>query len=68
MRLPTRGGAVQRISMRTRPSLPLTGTHRRDKPLLWVVVGTFFMAPPLGVVHLLFTKGTPATARKMNSR
>jgi hypothetical protein len=48
-------GAAQRISRRTRPSVAVTGTHRRARPVRVVVVSTFFTGRSSLVVHRPFT-------------
>jgi len=43
-------GALQRISIRVRPSLPTTGTQRTARPVSVVRVVAFFTAGPLSLV------------------
>jgi hypothetical protein len=49
VRRETGGGALQRISIRTRPSVVGTGTQRRDSPVRVVVWACFFIATLLSV-------------------
>jgi hypothetical protein len=50
-------GALQRISIRVRPSSVRTGTQRALRPVVVVVLVAFFMSAPSrwSFVHLLFT-------------